>query len=133
MAAYLRFAYPNVGYVIDGEEDATVRYGFERGIHSGDLFGLRTPGDTQFAIARIEDVYGTRVGTARFELISDGRNHPADSDTELLERLQSHYPDADIGLDTEVTVIYFNVVHLGPAPGSGDMPEPQADALGGGA
>jgi len=131
MVAYLRFGYPNVGYVIDGKEDATVRYGFERGINAGDLFGLRTPGDTQFAIARIEDVYSSRVGTARFELINDGREHPADSDTDLLERLQSHYPDANIALDSEVTVIYFDVVHLGPAPGSGDQVETSPLALGG--
>lgn len=117
ISAYLGFAYPNIGYVIDGLKDATVRVGLERGFEEGQHIELRTPEGNVFGYAEIVDVYEPRLGAAWFDMTAvDDRNHPADSTTDLLDRLRSHYPGQKIDLDTRVTVIYFDCLKIQRVP-----------------
>lgn len=112
---YLRFAHPNVGYVIDGLEDATVRLDLEREFAVGDVVELRTPGDTVFGAATVEDVKDCEVRHAWVDMWSDERIHPSTGIVDLLERLQGHYGD-DVDLKTDVTVIYLDVEQIGQGP-----------------
>jgi hypothetical protein len=110
--SYLKFAHENIGLVIDGYEDATIRVGLERGFESGQMVELRTPKDRVFAFAEVEECYESRVGQAFFDAeFVDGRETAASSDEDLLDRLGRHYSN-DITFDTDVTVIYFNVTEL---------------------
>jgi hypothetical protein len=109
--AYLTFAHQNAGYVLDGVEDATIRVGLDRDFTPGQRIELRTPGGTIFAHAVVEEAYGSRVGLAHHDtVVVDGRNHPSESQRDLLAALRGHYPEADIDYGTEVTIIYFHVV-----------------------
>lgn len=112
--AYLRFDHPNVGYVIDGEEDATVRYAFDRDLEPGQKVKLLTPGGNVFGYARIEDVWTCPLRLAYIDMtVTDGRSHPAKDTAELHDRLEDHYPDAELTGETEVTLIYFNLIQVG--------------------
>jgi len=107
--AYLKFGYPNVGYVIDGLEDSTIRVGLEREFEVGQRIELRTPKGVVFGHATVEEVYTTRVELAHHDVVvTDGREHPSESKHDLLTSLRGHYPDAGVRYDTEVTVIYFD-------------------------
>jgi len=109
--SYLKFAHENIGLVIDGYEDATIRVGLDRDFTPGQRIELRTPGGTIFAHAVVEKAYGSRVGLAHHDtVVVDGRNHPSESQRDLLAALRGHYPEADIDYGTEVTIIYFHVV-----------------------
>lgn len=111
---YLRFAPANVGYVIDGVEDATVRYGFDRDIEEGDTLKLLTQGNNLFGYAIVEDVFQASVNHVAYDVLKvDKREHPATDTMDLLDRLQKHYPDEEIGIDSEVTVIYFDLTQVG--------------------
>lgn len=111
---YIRFDHPNVGYVIDGVEDATVRYGFDRDLQTGDRIKLLTPEGTVFAYAVVEDVWTTELSKAYFDMTAtDGRCHPASGTMDLLGRLGRHYESESIHLDDEVTVVYFDVYQVG--------------------
>jgi len=114
--AYLKFDHPNVGYVIDGKEDATVRVGFERDWEPGQVVQLRTPKNNVFGYAEVQGTYESRVEQAHFDIcVADRRNHPAESDDDLLERLRSHYPDESVQYDTPVTVVNFDLFQVGGA------------------
>jgi hypothetical protein len=109
---YLKFAHQNIGYIVDGYEDATVRVGLERDIKQGERVALRSPKDRVFGYAEVEDVYEARVGQAHFDAVFvDDRNVAAHSAEELLENLRRHY-SGDVTYDTPVTVIYFRVAEL---------------------
>jgi hypothetical protein len=109
--AYLTFAHQNAGYVLDGVEDATIRVGLDRDFTPGQRIDLRTPGGTIFAHAIVEKAYESRVGLAHHDtVVVDGRNHPSKSQKDLLTSLRGHYPETEIDYDTEVTIIYFDVV-----------------------
>lgn len=111
---YLRFDYPNVGYVIDGREDATIRYGLHREFDVGEVVKLLTPDDVVFGHAEIEDVWVAPVRLAYTDMtFVDGRNHPAESTNDLCERLRTHYSDESISYDDTVTVIYFELLQVG--------------------
>lgn len=111
---HLRFAHANVGYVLDGLEDATVRYDFERELTPGDVVELLTPNGSVFAVAEVEDVWSCEARLAHHDMVvADGRSHPSEGTLDLLERLKQHY-SADVGLTDEVTVIYFDVIQAGP-------------------
>lgn len=112
---YLRFDYPNVGYVIDGLEDATVRYGFDRDLNPGDTIKLLTPAGNIFAIAEVVDVWTAPLRLAYFDMtVADGRTHPAEGTLDLHERMNGHYTD-NIALTDEVTVVEFDVAQIGGA------------------
>jgi hypothetical protein len=109
---YLRFAHENIGCIVDGYEDATIRVGLDRDIQTGDRVELRSPKNRVFAVADVKEVYETRVGNALFDTVfSDGRNHPASNADDLLDRLRKHYDD-DVMFDTDATVVYFDVLRL---------------------
>jgi hypothetical protein len=109
---YLTFAHENAGFVLDGLEDATVRHDLDRVIEVGDVLELRTPGGTVFAYADVEDVWLAPVRLAQPDMVFvDDRNHPSSSPIDLLDRLEGHYPDADLNLSSEVTIIYFSAWH----------------------
>lgn len=107
--AYLRFDYPNVGYVLDGVEDATVRYDFERDFNLGQIISLKTPGGNIFGHAEVKNLVGIPVNEAVREMDADGRHHPAEDTADLMDRLAEHYPEAGIGPDDYVTIVYFDV------------------------
>lgn len=112
--AYLRFDYPNVGYVLDRQEDATVRYDFERELDVGQRVQLLTPGGTVFAIAEIEDVWTCPLRLAYADMVFvDGRSHPATDVHDLASQLNEHYADHVIKYDDEVTLVYFDIVQVG--------------------
>lgn len=112
--AYLRFDHPNVGYVLDGREDATVRYGFDRDLEADQRVELHTPGGTVFAIAEIEDVWTCPLRLAYHDMVQvDGRAHPATDTHNLAVRLNTHYQGQVIDYDDEVTVVYFDVIEIG--------------------
>lgn len=112
--AYLRFDHPNVGYILDGLEDATVRYDFDRDLATDDLVRLLTPNGMAFAVAIVVDVWTAPLRLAHHDMtVADGRNHPSDGALDLFHRLREHYPDADLDGDTEVTVISFDIVRFG--------------------
>lgn len=122
---YLRFDYPNVGYVIDGKEDATVRYELEREFAVGDTIQCRTPGGAVFAHAEIEDVWTAPLRNVYTQMVGlDGRNHPAEGVNDLYNRMRGHYPE--IQRDDEVTVPYLDVWHellqVDSAPAAGGVP-----------
>lgn len=111
---HLRFDHPNVGYVIDGQEDATVRYGLERDFDVGERVKFLTPAGNVFGYAKIEEVWTGPVRLAYYDItLVDGRNHPAEDTNDLWNRLQKHYPDEDIDYDDTVTVIYFDLFQVG--------------------
>lgn len=113
---HLKFDHPNVGYVLDREEDATVRHGLERDFNEGEWIQARTPSGNVFAYLEIEDVWHATLRHVHADtLFVDDRAHPSDSAMDLLERMRSHYPDADLDMDTVVTVIYFEVAQVGGA------------------
>lgn len=106
-APYLKFGHENIGFILDGYEDATIRAGLEREFQAGDTVELRTPKDRVFGDAEVEEVYESRVGQALIDAVFvDDRNHPSSSNDDLLNRLQQHY-SRDVTFDTPVTVIYF--------------------------
>jgi len=115
---HLRFAHRNVGLVLDGEEDATVRYGFERDLEAGDTVELLTPGGTVFALAEVGEVWTAPIRLAQPDMVFvDDRAHPATSPMDLFERLREHYPEEELLLTDEVTVIYFDVQQIGGESG----------------
>ncbi|GCF16269.1 hypothetical protein Harman_42040 [Haloarcula mannanilytica] len=106
---YLKFGYPNVGYVIDGLEDSTIRVGLERDFEVGQRIELRTPKNTVFGHGTVQDIYTSRVEVAHHDVVVvDGREHPSESKHDLPTSLRDHYPDAEVRYDTEVTVVYFD-------------------------
>lgn len=112
---YVTFAHANVGYVLDGLEDATVRYQFERAdrIDAGDRIELRTPSGKTFAIAEVVDIWTCPLRLAYHDtVVVDDRNHPADDALDLFERMKTHYGDDHPDYDDEVTVIYFDVLDV---------------------
>jgi len=109
---YLKFGHENIGFIVDGYEDATIRAGMEREFQTGDRIELRSPKDRVFGYAEVEEVYEGRVGQAFFDtVVVDDRNHPAHSDEDLLDCLRRHYSN-DVTFDTPVTVIYFNCIGI---------------------
>lgn len=109
---YLKFAHKKIGFIVDEYEDATIRADLERDFEPGDRVELRSPKDRVFGYAEVEDVYESRVGQAFFDAVFvDDRSVAAHSDEELLENLRRHYSN-DVTFETEVTVIYFNVIDL---------------------
>jgi len=121
---YLTFDHPNIGYIIDDLEDATIRVALEREFTPGQEIALQTPKGRVFGIATVEDVYQCRVEQAYFDAAqADNRNHPASSTQDLLERLRSHYPDREIHYDTEVTTIYIDCHTLGVESDLPNLPQ----------
>jgi hypothetical protein len=102
----LKFAHANVGYVLDGLETATVRYGLDREIQADDLVVFLTPGGQPFAQAVVRDVVQVPVRHAMMPLQAEA--HPADDVFDLLDRLNGHYDD-DLTMDTPVQVVKFDV------------------------
>lgn len=111
----LKFAHANVGYVIDGQEDATVRYELERDISEGDLLKMLTPNGNVFGYADVEDVFTAELRHAFFDMTTaDGRSHPATGTFDLQDRLNVHYQD-EVATTDEVTVIEFDLWQVGGA------------------
>lgn len=116
---YLRFDYPNVGYVIDGLEDATVRFELDRDFEEGEWVQARTPENNVFGYIEIEKVSKGPIRSAQPKMCYvDGREHPSTSPNDLLERLERHYPDAEIALRDDVSTVYFDFVQAGPTRGN---------------
>lgn len=105
----LKFAHANVGFVLDGLETSTVRYGLDRDIQPGDLVTFLTPGGQQFAHAVVRDVVQVPVRHAMMPLADEA--HPADDVFDLRDRLDEHYGD-DITMDTPVQVVKFDLQDL---------------------
>lgn len=116
MNGYLRFGYKNVGYAIDGKETATVRYQLDRQFRTGQYIALRTPGDTVFAIAEVEDLWIGQVRDALEYIEDQGFTHPAATTHGLCRRLNEHYTSPVIRPDDTVTVVGFEVLTMGGGP-----------------
>lgn len=113
---YLKFAHQNIGFIIDEYEDATIRVDLERDFEEGDRVELLSPKDRVFGIVEVEETYQSRLGQAYFDAVfHDDRNVAASSDEELLENMNQHY-SKKVTFDTDVTVIYFNLVELRTPP-----------------
>jgi hypothetical protein len=113
---YLRFDYPNVGYVLDRLEDCTFRYDLDRELPIGAWIKLLTPKGNIFAVAEVDQTFTTTVDCALGDTVRvDDRSHPAENTDDLIQRLRSHYEDAAIGYNTVLTVVYFDVIQTGGA------------------
>lgn len=109
---YLKFAHENIGCIIDGYEDVTIRVGLDREFEPGQEIDLISPKERVFGRAVVEEVYDGRLGQVHFDAVFvDKRTHPSHSDEDLLKRLRRHY-GRDITFDTKVTAIYFKPVEL---------------------
>lgn len=105
----VKFEHPNVGYVLDGLETATVRYEFEHNVQPGNVLRLLTPGGREFARAVVRIASHVPVRHAYISLRSMGGIHPSDDAADLLNRLNGHY-DAEIRMDSPVQVIRFELL-----------------------
>lgn len=105
----VKFDHPNVGYVLDGLETATVRYEFEHNVQPGHVLRLLTPGGEQFAQAVVTNVTHVPVRHAYISLRSMDATHPSGDAPDLLNRLNGHY-DAEIRMDSPVQVIQFELL-----------------------
>lgn len=107
----LKFDHPNVGWVLDGQETATVRYEFEHDVQEGDILRLLTPGGRVFAVARATNVVQVPLRHAYQSLQSMGAEHPSTSANDLLDRLRGHY-DEGVTFDADVQVIAFELTDV---------------------
>lgn len=113
--SHLKFDHPNVGYVIDGLEDATVRYDLEREFEEGEWVQARTPENNVFGYIEIEEVWTGPLRLAYSDMtVVDERKHPSSNAGDLHRRMEKHY-DRTFSGGEEVTVVYFELVQVGSA------------------
>lgn len=109
---YLKFAHENIGCIIDGDEDVTIRVGLDREFEPGDEFDLITPKGRVFGRGIVEEVHVGPLAQIYTDAVGgDERTHPSHSAENLLERLRSHY-DSEMTFETTVTAVYFNPIAL---------------------
>jgi hypothetical protein len=100
--------------LLDGRKTATVRYDLDEDLSPGDRVELRTtdPGlsSESFGMATVADVVQTTVGDALSAVEDRGYQHNAESVADLWNALDGHYPDADIRLSTNVSVVLLDEI-----------------------
>lgn len=107
LADYLAFADEFRAPILAGEKTHTLRYGLNRGLEAGDQIELRDGDGEPFARARV-----TRVEevTPREYVARDPDGHSSYADaTELVAAMREYYPDAEIGTETVLTAVWFDV------------------------
>jgi hypothetical protein len=104
---YLRYASEHRNPILNGTKTLTVRYNFERTFQSGDCIQLRLPDNTVFALAEVTNVSETTI--EQFVQESPDGHESYDSPSELVELMQSYYPDSSLSVKSPITRIDHEV------------------------
>lgn len=103
----LKFAEPLPEKVLSGEKDTTWRIDDEKGITVNDKLSLRYTDGEEFGRAEVLWVKKTTFGRLTEE---DREGHESfESEKEMYETYSGYY-DVDVGPETEVKVIKFELV-----------------------
>lgn len=95
--------------VLSGEKDVTFRYGFDKVLGEGSVFGVYDA-DKRYRVAdaRVVDVYELTVGEVVEREWEGHREY--ESVDECLDVFAQYYPDESLGVDSVFTVLEFEVI-----------------------